>query len=145
MALENPRTSSTRARDKDPDSKIGVVLPIRLGANGYFKQSSTLLEQTKSNLKNLLLTVKGERVGQPEFGSDLFNILFEPFDDELSSKIDSSIRDAISAWLPHVLLKGIQIDADQNSNFLEVSLTFSIETDPNAMESLTLNLQQPGI
>ena len=68
MALENLRTTSTRARDNDPDSKIGIVLPIRLSNNGFFKQSETLLEQTISNLKNLLLTVKGERVGQPTFG-----------------------------------------------------------------------------
>ena len=43
MALENPRTTTVRLRDKDPDSKIGVVLPIRKGQNGIFKKSSTLV------------------------------------------------------------------------------------------------------
>ena len=41
MSLNNPRTSSTRLRDSDPDSKIGVVLPIRSGQGGFFRQSST--------------------------------------------------------------------------------------------------------
>ena len=57
MALENPRTTTVFLRDNDPDSKIGVTLPLQVGKNGFFKQSDTLLEQTKSNLKNLLLTV----------------------------------------------------------------------------------------
>ena len=77
MALNNPRTSSTRLRDSDSDSKIGIVLPIRSGQGGFFKQSSTLIEQTLSNMKNLLLTVKGERLGQPTFGSNIYNILFK--------------------------------------------------------------------
>ena len=99
MALENPRTTTVRLRDKDPDSKIGVVLPIRKGQNGFFKQSSTLLEQTKSNLKNLLLTVKGERLAQPEFGSNIYNVLFENMDEGFSKKIEDSIREAVAKWL----------------------------------------------
>ena len=91
MALNNPRTSSTRLRDSDSDSKIGIVLPIRSGQGGFFKQSSTLLEQTLSNIKNLLLTVKGERLGQPTFGSNIYNILFENFDVGFTKKLEAAI------------------------------------------------------
>ena len=86
MSLENPRTTSVRSRDKDPDTFIGVSLPFAHSRFGWFKSSTTLLQQTKSNMKNLLLTVKGERVNQPELGCDLFNVLFEPMDDRLSEK-----------------------------------------------------------
>jgi len=144
MALENPRTSSVRSRDKDIDTFIGVSLPFGHSQHGWFKSTKTLLEQTKSNMKNLLLTVKGERVNQPELGCDLFNVLFEPMDDNLSEKLDTSIRDAVGLWLPHVILKGIKIDLKHDENLVYVSVIFTTRIEPNATESITLNLATVG-
>ena len=142
MALNNPRTSSTRRRDSDPDSKIGVVLPIRAGQGGYFKQSSTLLEQTLSNMKNLLLTVKGERLGQPTFGSNIYNILFENFDTGFTKKLEDAIKESVATWLPHVLINNLIVNASPDTNTVNISVGFSIITNPSATESLTLNLRR---
>jgi len=144
MALENPRTSSVRSRDRDQDTFIGVSLPFGHSRHGWFRSTKTLLEQTKSNMKNLLLTVKGERVNQPELGCDLFNVLFEPMDDTLGEKIDASIRDAVGLWLPHVVLKGVEIDLRHDQNLVHISVSFSTKIDPNATESITLNLATVG-
>ena len=144
MALENPRTTTVRLRDKDPDSKIGVVLPIRKGQNGFFKQSSTLLEQTKSNLKNLLLTVKGERLAQPEFGSNIFNLLFENFEPGLEKKLEGSIKKTVAQWLPHVIIKTLIIDAQDDDNFVGISIGFSVTSDPNSTDSISLTLARGG-
>ena len=142
MALENPRTISSRARDKDPDSKIGISLPIKPSSQGMFKSTYTLLDQTVSNMKNLLLTVKGERVAQPTFGSNIYNILFDNFDSNFSKKLEDAVRESVATWLPHVVLKTLIIDAQPDNNLVRLSIGFSIVTDPNATESLTLNLQR---
>ena len=39
--------------DLDPDVLIGVQLPLGVHQDGVFKQTQTLLEQTKSNIRNL--------------------------------------------------------------------------------------------
>ena len=57
------------------DYAIGITLPIQIG-NNAFNQAFTTIEQAKSNIKNLLLTNRGERVMQPEFGSGLRELLF---------------------------------------------------------------------
>ena len=142
MALENPRTTSSRLRDKDPDSKIGISLPIKPSSQGMFKSTHTLLDQTVSNMKNLLLTVKGERVAQPTFGSNIYNILFDNFDSNFAKKLEDSVRESVATWLPHVVLKTIIIDAKPDNNLVRLSVGFSIVTDPNSTESLTLNLQR---
>ena len=144
MALENPRNAAVRTRDRDPDTFICVSLPFSLGKNGWFKATKTVSEQTKSNLKNLLLTVKGERVNQPELGCDLFNVLFEPMDDNLSGKIDTSIREAVSTWLRDVILKNVAVDLTENENLVNISVTFSTSVDPGATDSITLNLARDG-
>ena len=50
-------------------------------------------KKTASNIKNLLLTQKGERVGQPTFGSDLPSILFEQRTEDIQDKIETTIRE----------------------------------------------------
>jgi hypothetical protein len=51
---------------------IGVSLPFGVcGTDQLFNQTYSTKDQTKSNLINLLLTNKGERILNPEFGSDL--------------------------------------------------------------------------
>jgi len=140
MALENPRTASSRARDRDPDSKIGIVFPIRNSKDGFFASSSTILEQTKTNLKNLLLTVKGERLGQPEFGSNIYNLLFENFSSDLEAKLSTSIRDAISTWLPHVHIINLIIDAQEDNHYLGISLSYEIENSHNSTDSISLRI-----
>ena len=142
MALDNSRTASARERDRDPDSKIGLSLPITVGKNGYFNQTSKLLEQTRHNIKNLLLTVRGERLAQPDFGSEIYGVLFENFDTDFDSKIEQSIRNSIMKWLPHVVIKGLIINSSPNTNFVHISIEFSVTHDPEATESVTLNLQR---
>jgi len=46
----------------------GITLPLGRGETGFFQQAFVSFEQAKSNLKNLLLTKKGERIMQPNFG-----------------------------------------------------------------------------
>ena len=66
---------------------IGITLPIRLGNTGMFAQSQTVVEQTKSNFVNLILTKKGERLPPSEnLGCDLWNILFEPLTQATAEK-----------------------------------------------------------
>ena len=60
---------SVREIDKNDDKYVGIRFPLDHSPEGFFYKTKTILEQAKSNLINLLLTSKGERVMQPEFGS----------------------------------------------------------------------------
>ena len=73
---------SAREKDLDPDTFIGIGLPLGRSSKGFFKQTKTSLEQAGHNIRNLLLTIPGERVNQPEFGSRLHHLLFEQVDDD---------------------------------------------------------------
>ena len=70
------------------DYAVGLSLPLKNGDGGFFEQNLTTFDQARSNLKNLLLTKKGERVLQPNFGSGLQDLLFEPIDDEFENKFE---------------------------------------------------------
>ena len=57
--------------DLNPDVSIGLSLPLGHSDSGFFEQTQTTLKQTSTNIKNLLLTMKGERPFLPEFGCDM--------------------------------------------------------------------------
>ena len=73
--------------DLEPDIAVGITLPFGKD-KGLFSLSYTTEEQSISNLKNLLLTRKGERLFQPEFGSSVYSLLFEQMTPDLSTLLD---------------------------------------------------------
>ena len=90
------------------DYAIGLSLPLQMTAN-TFNQTYDNLVQLKSNVRNLLLTRKGERLGQPTFGTNLHTLLFEPNDEELEQKIYDTIDNSIRNWLPQLSIREINI------------------------------------
>ena len=110
------------------DYAVGITLPIQIG-NTAFNQSFSIADQAKSNIKNLLLTKKYERVMQPELGSGLQELLFEFNDDDLSGSIEDTIVNALSLWLPYVTVDSIIIEQTnelRDMNSINVSIKFKI-------------------
>ena len=113
------------------DYAIGITLPIQI-TNTAFAQSFTTREQVSSNIKNLLLTKKGERILQPEFGSGLQELLFDFNNDELPTRIEDTITEALEQWLPYVTIDSIdveQTDYLKDRNRANVSIKFKIGED----------------
>lgn len=110
------------------DYAIGISLPIQI-TNTAFEQTFQTSEQVKSNIKNLLLTKKGERILQPEFGSGLQSLLFEPNVDDFEGRIEDTINESLEQWLPYVTAEEIDIDASdtlRDNNRINVSVKFRI-------------------
>jgi hypothetical protein len=123
------------------DYAIGITLPIQI-TNTAFNQSFTTREQVSSNIKNLLLTKKGERLMQPEFGSGLQEILFEPIDEDTQLRIENEIEKTMSRWLPYIAIDEINVDISDNlrdNNTINVSLSFSV-ADNMDTDTVTFSL-----
>jgi phage baseplate assembly protein W len=124
------------------DYAIGISLPLQIGGTGFIQTYNTT-EQIKSNIKNLLLTQKGERVLQPEFGSGLHEILFDFNNDDIEGKIEDAINEAFEQWLPYVTIADIvveQTDALKDRNQINISLKFQVNGSVDLNE-VTFNVQ----
>ena len=133
--------ASIREINQNEDVFVGVKLPFRYGSTGAFNQSKTVKEQTFSNLKNLILTIKGERVGQPEFGCDVHRIIFEPITETTGESIEEAVRDAVSTWLPYITIHNVYVSIDdQDTNKILLSFEYSVDVeDPDSLESISFN------
>ena len=126
--------------DNNPDAYVGLSFPLGYSNQGFFRQTQKLNEQVKSNIRNLLLTAKGERVMQPTFGSDLQNLLFENITDNLNEKIEQTITEAIEEWLPYVQINNIFVVHNELvPNEVQVQLEFSITIEPDQLDTITFN------
>ena len=132
---------SVIANDLNDDVYIGIGLPLNHNKGGFFNRTKTSLEQTKSNIKNLLLTRRGERLGNPTFGSDLFAVLFEQEGDDIESKVEEAIRSAMSEFLPFVIINNIRTNfSTTNNNTINVSIQFSLNVDTTSSEKLSIDV-----
>ena len=111
------------------DFAYGITLPVQRGNTGMFAQAFSSFEQAKSNLKNLLLTSKGERIFQPNFGTGLKSLLFEQNTEQLAENIQEVITSSVAFWLPYINIDEIDVkmtDEMNHNNTAEVSLKFSV-------------------
>jgi phage baseplate assembly protein W len=127
-----------KEKDLNPDTYIGLSLPIKFGRQGDFTRTKKIIDQTKSNIKNLLLTRRGERLGNPTFGSELMSVLFEPMGGDLETKLEESIRASMSEFLPFVNLLDIKFSRQENT--IATRIIFTVDIDNTTIEEVNLSL-----
>jgi phage baseplate assembly protein W len=117
---------------------IGVVLPIRLGQTGMFDQSTEVIQQVRSNFKNLILTKKGERVAQPELGCDLWKILFDPLTEETLENARIAVAEAVDRWLPFIELTNFEITQTDSENIINIRCSYRFRQNPNVEDEVNI-------
>jgi len=127
--------------DLKPNKAVGVMLP--LGGSPMFKSSYTTEQQAISNLKNLLLTTKGERPFQPLFGSDIYSLLFGNIQSDLDSLLEESLTNDISFWLPYILLNGVEVNSEPDFNKVSIKINFRV-TSQGANQTIILEVDNQG-
>jgi len=132
--------SSSAEKDLNPNTYIGMALPLNAGNNLDFKLTKTSLEQAQHNLRNLLLTNKGERIAQPEFGSNLRSICFEPDNEDLPTKIEDEVKKTTETWLPYIQIRNVEtLTTEIDTNKIIVKVTYSTVLNPNTLKAITID------
>lgn len=117
-----PQVVRIDPRDLNKNKAIGISLPFN--AEGVFKSTYATETQIKSNLINLLLTYKGERIMNPEFGADLPRLIFEQITPELYDKIQTQIINSVEQFIPEITLTNIEINPDEDNNSLYITVSY---------------------
>lgn len=86
------------------------------------------------SMKNLLYTNFYERPFQPQIGSNIRRLLFEPIDPFTTNSIATDIRSTISNYEPRVSIEAIDVTPDYDMNAYYVSLTFFLTNDPEPIQ-----------
>jgi hypothetical protein len=129
---------SVREIDRNDDKYVGIRFPLGYSPEGFFYKTKTVLEQSKANLRNLLLTTPGERIFQPDFGCNLKNLVFEQREN-ISEDIESTIRTSVDRYLSYINI--INVFTIQENNQVNVQVEFSVPLNPEDIEVLNFDFR----
>jgi len=143
MAIELGKVNVVDLTENDY-KVLGIGINKSSDKAGIFSVNYTTLTQAKDNLKNLILTKKGERILNPTFGCDIWKVVFEQLDNQLiENKIETAVLDAVSNWLPYLNIDEIIFDYDDSdidNNTINLELKFSLVSNPNLGESVQITV-----
>ena len=78
------------------------------------------------SVRNIVMTLPGEKPFAPNFGSRVSALLFENMDEITSSLIVDEIRTSINNYEPRVELQSVDVFPDFEGNSYEVTIIYNI-------------------
>ena len=96
----------------------------------------------KQSVKNIVMTMRGEKVFRPLFGTEVQSSLFENFSPILADDITVSIEDVLKVYEPRVKVNNVDFIDDIDNNALEVTINYDIVGLPLNQQSLNLILER---
>ena len=110
---------------------INIVYPFKNSSKGFFLELSTTVSQAiKSDLMHLILTRKGQRLYNPDFGTNILKFIFEPNDDLTFTQIKQEITDVVKRYLPNLQINEISVTESTESEYAAVlRIDYSITDD----------------
>ena len=104
----------------------GIDFPFRDSLEGKFlKMTTTPEREIRANLIHLLLTKKGSRYFLPDFGTRLYQYIFDQNDVVTFDLIQEEIRDVVKKYIPNLEINSIDV--------------MSAEDDPSQVNSFAQN------
>lgn len=95
----------------------------------------------KRSLRNLVLTYTGERFYNPELGSKVYRLLFNPMSPIISDRIKDEIERTILLYEPRVEVDDIFVDPNFDSNEYNVSIKYRVVGAEVTSENLSFVLR----
>ena len=80
----------------------------------------------KQAIVNLLMTNKGERLMNPDYGSDIRRYLFEPLDYGTANQITGNIKSTIDTFEPRITVLNLRALPNMDDNGFDVEMTYEI-------------------
>ena len=110
---------------------ININYPFKDSKKGFFLDLTEQDSQAiKADLLHLILTRRGQRLYNPDFGTDLMRFIFEPNDAMTEQGIKDEIRTVVKRFLPNLKLDEIIIAASPESEYAAVvTISYTISDD----------------
>ena len=107
---------------------IAPKLPLNISKTEGFQATKDIRENTRQNLKHLILTAPGERIMDPDFGVGLRNYLFDQGSSTTLARLESAILDQVDTYMPFVQIVNLEVSMTEpeNENLMQILLVFSI-------------------
>lgn len=107
----------------------GINFPFKSSQEGtYLSLTKNVKDEVRADLLHLILTRKGSRYYLPDFGTRMYEFIFEPMDGQTFEVIKDDIRTAVKKYIPNLEIENITISPYMESDASDITkLTFEEE------------------
>lgn len=108
--------------------KYGIKFPITVLSddNSLFDVNYLQSDSVKSELLHIIFTPKGQRLRDPEFGTNLIQYIFNPNDMQTWGDIVGEVKDSVTRYLKDCKVNDIQVFEGETGEELYVQLSYSV-------------------
>lgn len=115
-----------------------IKFPLKddVSTNSFFKMTNVTKDAVSSDLLLLLLTQKGERYYDSEYGTNLLKFIFEPDDNITQDDIELDIKNIVSLYIPTITIDSVTFNSliddvgrEISDNQLNVNVKFTYNED----------------
>lgn len=123
---------------------FGITYPFT--SNGYqhfyTDVNASIKEKVRSQLMHVVFTPKGQRIRNPEFGTDLIKYIFDTSDTTTWEAVKQEVNDSVKRWTNNIDIKNIQIVKNDNDETeVYVRLDYSVtEGNKSTDDSVVIQL-----
>lgn len=91
----------------------------------------------KGAMLSIMKTNYNERLFQPEVGSGIRSLLFEPMNPITEELLKDEVKDCLKRSEPRATILGITVEGQEDKNRYKVSILFSVttEAEPQKLET----------
>jgi uncharacterized protein len=109
----------------------GWALPVRLAPEGGIALVAGE-DTVAQSIWTILATAPGERVGQPEFGCGIHELVFAPSDGGTAAAVSELVRTALTVWEPRIDLTGVRVEPQPAQARLLIRVDYRLRAAPGA-------------
>jgi phage baseplate assembly protein W len=121
--------------------KYGIKYPFNSNDidGSFLDLNQTEADKIKSELLHIILTPKGQRLRDPNFGTNLTRFIFEPNDEITYDKIREEITNQVMRYLPGVEFIDFSFyTREEEETEIIVAIDYSVKTNNNEKEITTI-------
>ena len=123
---------------------FGIKYPFLVDdETGYYVAANkTVAEKVRSQLMHIVFTPKGQRIRNPEFGTDLIKFIFDQNDGMTWESVKAEVSESVSRWATNINLRDIQIvQSEEDDSQIFVRLDYSVtEGNKTTNDSVVVEL-----
>ena len=128
--LQSGYTDASRTNSSSRSTRLYRDVALSFERNAATKDVIVKkdVDAVKQSVKNLLLTIKGERYMQPRFGTRIREILFDNNTQDVRDLLRQTLNEDIRYWLPYINIQNVELVSSVDMHAIAIRVFFQVTT-----------------
>ena len=109
----------------------GIRFPINVDHDlrKLFDLNFSINEKVQSEIMHVIFTPKGQRLRNPDFGTNLIQFIFNPSDTQTWGDIVFEIKECVRKWVHNCTVNDVELTEVDNGYGLAVKIIYTLNND----------------